>query len=205
MTKVVCPHCGLVNLDRFVSFPHCAGCGSLLSVHVVRVAPSWWQRPLRASLWATIVGLGCAALALAFISITQETRLTDEAHLIVYPQVPRVVALGDTLNTQFQLDSVAASEPDAFDDARLRLPRALLAEFTVVAVAPPPQAELVTRGGRYLVYNHLARETPISLALSPRRIGQFSFVVQLYAKGYYPFEIRNFVTVTRPGGKHVAP
>jgi len=61
--KIVCPRCGAVNLEKFVTFPHCAGCSALLPLWgdaPARAGASLLRRPLRVGFWMSLVGLALA-------------------------------------------------------------------------------------------------------------------------------------------------
>lgn len=195
MRKVVCPHCGLVNLDRFVTYPHCAGCGTRLPESQPSSALAFWKRPMRAPFWASIVALVCAAMAVVAVGIVRETARLDYGQLVVYAQVPRTGSLHSLTFTQFHLDSTDPRAPAIFRSVRLRLPRQVLEGFDVVAVTPEPTETFHTGGGSYYQFDEIPKEEPIRLTLRSMKPGEYRFNAQIYAQDYQPFECHNYVTV----------
>src|SRR4051812_46704285 len=105
MKKVLCLTCGLVNLDKFTTYPHCAACGTRLPE---KPAPRWrtfWTQPVRPFYWATAVGIGVAILGVGAAGVVSDTRDTNARLLVVYLQVPRAPAQNGLLSVRFTLDS----------------------------------------------------------------------------------------------------
>ena len=195
MTKVICPACGLVNLDKFVTYPDCAGCGSRLPVVAGQSEGVVWRRPLRAFWWATIVGVGCAAAALTAVGVSRETMRKEDGHLVIYTQVPRQVVVGSEFGTQYRFDNIEENGAEVYSEVRFRLSRAVLQDFDLISADPLPRQVFDTNGGRYLLYPEMDRDTPLRLTLKARRTGDFRLNAQIYSRDFYPFETRNFVTV----------
>ena len=192
MKKVVCAQCGLVNLDKFVSFPHCAACGSLLQQGA---PPKWrtiWRRPVRPLYWMLAVGSGLAALGFTIASLTRETRAVGDKPLLVYTQIPRDFAPGQTISVQFTLDSATENPDDNFERVSLRLGKQMQRDFINIAVQPPP-VSIERRGqGRYYLWDKLPRNTAIQVTLQSR--AQTADIMQvhatLWAANYQQFEVR---------------
>lgn len=197
MKKVVCPACGLVNLEKFVTFPHCAACGALLSSDFSERAPIW-KRPVNALLWATILGLCCAGLGVAGILAARETRRSEEKSLIVYVQTPRHLSVGQSGQLLVALDSVETATATAreFDDLQLRFPLALLQDFAPISISPRPRRQIARGQGMYLEFGHIERDQPLSLTLRPRRAGTQRFTLSLLARDFAPFEWRGTFRVS---------
>jgi hypothetical protein len=200
MRKVVCSKCGLVNLERFVTFPHCAGCGTRLPEGGAPPARGIWAQPLRAPFWASIVALGCAALAVAVVGMSRETARQEDGHLVVYSQIPRSVPLRNLVRTQFHLDTSDQFPPARFQEVRLRLSKNIQQSFEVVSIQPEPTESFTTSGGRYFIFAVLNREDPVRLTLRAQKPGDTRFNAQIYARDFIPFECRNFISV-RPDSK----
>ena len=199
MKKVVCAQCGLVNLDKFVSFPHCAACGALLPREA---RPKWrrfLRRPVRPLYWMLAVGSGLALLGLAVASIERETRTVNNKPLAVYSQLPRVIAPGQTINARFTLDSAQENPDDEFKSVSLRLSRATQNNFVLVLVQPAPTT-IETRGrGLYYLWEELPRNTTLKLDFKPRvskKVAQLQ--VTLWAANYRHFEVRSSVEIRAP-------
>ena len=192
MKKVVCARCGLVNLDKFVSFPHCAACGTLLEP---QAPPPWrtiWSRPVRPLYWMLAVGSGLAVLGLVIASITRETLAVGDKPLLVYTQIPRDFAPGQTIKVQFTLDSALEHPDDSFERVSLRLSQQMQRDFIDITIQPPPAA-IERRGrGRYYLWNKLPRNTALKLALRPRPQSEGALQIQatLWAAHYRQFDVR---------------
>lgn len=206
MNKVVCPACGLVNLDRFVTYPNCAGCGARLPDVAGSARGEFWRRPLQASWWATIIGLSCAVLGVVAIGIARETSRREEGYLMVYAQVPRTVRTGQEFVTQFHFDTIEDGSAEEYHEVRFRISRKLLQEFELLGAEPLPQQVFDTNGGKYLMYPVVHRNVPLRISLKARQPGEFRFSANIYSRDYYPLESRSFITVLqRPGSPAGAP
>lgn len=201
MKKVVCARCGLVNLDKFVSFPHCAACGALLQV--TQAPPRWrrvWRRPVRPIYWMLAVGSGLATLGFAIASIARETQGGGDKPLLVYAQIPRKVAKGQQVVAKFTLDSALENAGDSFENVSLRLTRETQRQFVIILVKPPPDAIEMRGRGRYYLWKELPRGSAIQLTIMPRQTapnrGTLSLQATLWAAQYEQFEVRASIETT---------
>ena len=198
MKKVVCAQCGLVNLDKFVSFPHCAACGALLP----QQAPPRWRRALRRPVkpiyWMLAVSSGLGLLGLAIASIARETRSIGDKPLLVYAQIPRDARAGQTVTAQFTLDSAQENADDSFERVSLRISRITQNQFVIVSVRPTPDSTSMRGTGRYYQWDELPRNSAIRLSISPRAGQQtraqepaiLQLRATLWAAQYQQFEVR---------------
>lgn len=198
MNKIVCPACGLVNLDRFVTYPNCAGCGARLPDAASPQRGEFWRRPLQASWWATIIGVVCAVLGVVAVGITRDTSRREEGFLMVYAQVPRVVTPGQEFVTQFQFDTIQEGSAEVYEEVRFRLSKKLLQNFEVLGAEPSPEEIFETNGGKYLLYSRVQRSTPLRISLKARKLGEYRFNANIYSRDYFPVESRSFITVAPP-------
>ncbi len=184
MKKVVCPACGLVNLEKFVTYPHCAACGAPLADAPDEKLPLW-KRPLSAPLWATVLGLCCAGLGVAGILATRETRLPEDKQLVVYVQTPRHLRVGQVGQVQLGLDSVEEEGASGdLNDLQLRLPSSLLRDFVVASIAPMPRGQFQRRNGIYFDFGDVKRSQIILISLRARRAGTRRIAFSLYARDF---------------------
>ena len=192
MKKVVCPQCGLVNLDKFVSFPHCAACGALLPQQAPSKWRAVWRRPVRPLYWMLAVGSGVGMLGLAIASLVREARDNGDKPLVVYAQIPRDVAPGQTVTAQFTLDSALENPEASFNRVSLRLSRETQRDFVTVTVQPTPVAIEMRGSGRYYLWNNLPRNTALQLALTPRSDarGVLRLHAAVWAAEYKQFDVR---------------
>lgn len=200
MNKIVCERCGLVNLEKFVTFPHCAACGARLP-QAPRAPLLWWRRPVRAPLWAGVIGLCCTALGALGLVITHETRRLEEKILVVYTTLPRQMDLGQNAIVQLLLDTVesdsrASTRP--FEAVRLRVSRQTFRDFQMISISPPPSSRSMAGSGRYYMWQQLPRAQPIRLLVRPRQSGpQRRLHLMLFVRDFTPIELRRTVAITR--------
>lgn len=192
MKKVVCAHCGLVNLDKFVSFPHCAACGALLEPQAPAKWRTIWRRPVSPLYWMLAVGSGLTVLGLSVASITRETRTVSDKPLLVYTQIPRDFAPGQTLRVQFTLDSALEHPDNNFERVSLRLSQQTQRDFINITIQPPPAAIEERGRGRYYIWDELPRNTTLKLALQSRPQTEAILQIQatLWAAHHQQFDVR---------------
>lgn len=186
MQKIRCPRCGVVNLEKFVTFPSCAGCGSALPPAADPALP-FWRRPLGAFLWVSVIGVAIAGLVAATSLLTPP--VDNQAQIIIYGGVARRVALRQTIIVTMTVDTVGESnlqQRAPLHNAKLRLPRALFKKFAFVALDPKPDLVTSTKSGRYFHYDRLPRETSFRLRLNAVAKGKQSMRADFYADDHLP-------------------
>jgi len=192
--KIVCPQCGTINLEKFVTFPHCAGCSALLTTSREAGRVSIWRRPLRAGFWASLVGLALAGVvALSF----SDSQPGEPQRLIVYPQLSRHVRLGEVLACQMGLESVRGDGREAglLREVSWQLPRSVERDWRVVSVSPAPDAQARRVGKPMWIYHRWAAEERWSLRLQPRSAGRRVLAITAGASGHFPVQWRAVITV----------
>ncbi len=203
MKKVVCGQCGLVNLDQFVSFPHCAACGALLAQPE---KPARWRgklrRPVRPFYWILAVGSGLAMLALAIANLAAETRNLGDKPLLIYSQIPRTVRVGQMATAQFTLDSALKEADNNFETVSLRLSQQTQSHVVVVNVQPPPDTTEMRGQGRYYGWDELPRNSIIKMVFMPGKTEKNGAVLPLqltfWAAQYRQFEVRAAIEMKAP-------
>ena len=209
MKKVVCAQCGLVNLDKFVSFPHCAACGALLAQPEKPARWSGkWRRPVRPFYWMLAVGSGLAMLALAIANLAAESRNSGDKPLLVYAQIPRDLRVGKMATAQFTLDSALKEADDKFKNVSLRLSQQTQSHVVVVSVQPPPDATEMRGHGRYYGWDELPRGSVIKIIFMPGKAEKNGAVLPLqltfWAAQYRQFEVRAAIETTAPSSSKSA-
>ena len=196
MKKIVCPHCGTVNLEKFVTYPHCAGCSALLGASAVAPRAVWWKRRVRAGWWAA--GLGGAILLLVALGLS-ETDVRQNGPLIPFPQVPREAKLGQTLNCRLAFDGIRdnGTSPQQLQNLRLRFGREFEKQWQIVAIMPTPSSDKRTIAGRVLQYKSWPIETVWRVQLRARKVGRQKFMVAMDAKDFLAFQYTTTVVVTK--------
>ena len=197
MRKILCPRCGTINLEKFVTFPHCAHCGTLLPSQETSVpAGRAWQRPLKPLLWLAVLGGATLGLVVA-ATLFQETP-QEVGQVVIYGQLSRATQVGQLMQAQFTVDTLDAPESRAADnlnEVKLRVPRDFFKAFDFVALDPVPD-EVTSRGsGRYFSYAVLPRETRLRLTAYARRSGRHRLNIQIYALGRSSGEFHTMITV----------
>lgn len=186
MQKIRCPRCGVVNLEKFLTYPHCAGCGSTLPAPVSTPAP-FWKRSFGARLWIPLLGVALIGLVVAASFLTPPEE--DRARLLIYGSAARRVTVEQTVVLTMTLDAIAQTRSQRRSDlqnVKLRLPQSLFDNFAFVSLEPTPDETLQTNGGRYFQYASLPRETTLRLRLYARRSGRHRVRADFYADEHAP-------------------
>ena len=188
MKKIRCPRCGVINLEKFVTYPHCAGCGSMLpqTSDTTEHLPVW-RRPLGPVLWVTVIAGAVVGLVIAATMFERTPVEFDQ--VVIYGQAARNLTLGKEFVIYLTLDafdSVAAQHNEVLKDVSLRLEQNTLEKFEFVSLDPSPDTVLRSGTGRYLRYNTLPRETPLQLTMRPRQTGIHSISIKVFALDHDP-------------------
>ena len=186
MQKIRCPRCGVVNLEKFLTYPHCAGCGSTLPAPAVASLP-FWKRSFGARLWVPLLGAALIGLVTAASFLTPPDE--DKARLLVYGNAARRVRAQQTVVLTMTLDAVAQTRVQKRSDlqnVKLRLPQTLFDDFAFVSLEPTPDETLQTNGGRFFEYASLPRETTLRLRLNAQRDGRHRVRADFYANEHAP-------------------
>ena len=204
MQKIRCPRCGVVNLEKFLTYPQCAGCGGTLPVPKTSAAP-FWKRPLGVLWWIPLIGGAIIGLVVAasFLTVPVE----DNARILIYGNASRRVVVNQTVVVTMTLDAVAetrAQRRAPLQNVKLRLPRSLFKNFAFVSLDPQPDEVLMTSGGRYLQYRELPREAALRLRLYALHPGRYRVQTDFYADEHAPGEFA-FTVVVAPAKSRTKP
>lgn len=186
MQKIRCPRCGVVNLEKFITFPQCAGCGNTLPEQENRPVP-FWRRPLGALWWILLIGAAGVGLAAATSILTFSD--DDRAQLLIYGSASRHISVHQTVVVTMTIDALTESRRlrrAPLKNVKLRLPRALFEEFALVSLEPVPDRVSSIAGGRYFEYETLPRETDLQLRLYALEPGRFRIRSDFYADEHAP-------------------
>ncbi len=186
MQKIRCPRCGVVNLEKFLSYPHCAGCGSTLPAPFTAPTP-FWKRSFGAWLWVPLIGGALVAMVAATSFISPPGK--DESRLLIYGNAARRINVEQTVVLTMTVDAIAQTRLQRRSDlknVKLRLPQSLFADFALVSLEPAPDETLRTNGGRYFLYESMPRETTLRLRLYARRLGRHRVRADFYADEHAP-------------------
>jgi hypothetical protein len=207
MKKIRCPRCGVINLEKFVTYPHCAGCGSMLpqAAEATESLPIW-RRPLGPLLWVSVIAGAVAGLVVAATMFEKEP--VEVGRVVVYGRAARRMTVNDELTINLTLDAFntgSMQEDDLLKDVSIRLSRATLEKFEFISVSPPPDVVMRSGTGRYLQYNAIPRETQIQLTIRPREPGTHSISIGVFARDHFPSVPYNVTVRVAPIEKHVEP
>jgi hypothetical protein len=185
MRKIRCPRCAVINMEGFTTFPYCAACGTLLPDAANRDQRGAWRRPLRSTLWATVIGGTVLALALSATHFFEAPQAGNAA-LVVYGRAPRTITVGESFSIQLMLDrsKEGISAPNIpFKNLTVRLPDELLRNFRLRSVQPPPDAVEQRGNGHYYEYLSLPADAVIQISLVSRNQGLFGVPLRVLSDG----------------------
>ena len=196
MKKIVCPRCGAVNLEKFLSFPNCAGCAARLPQDDRAPSDVLWRRPLRVWLWVILAGGG--AIGALGAAAWFQAEPPQFSQLLVYVQAPREVVVGRTFRCRLTLDEVQESSSlRRFGNVRVRLPNSSDAVFDVVAITPVPDSKINLGAARYYQFRSLPVGSILALDLRARQVGQHKLSIIVHADDYYSANLQNPVRAVR--------
>jgi hypothetical protein len=192
MKKIRCPRCAVVNLEKFVSYPHCAGCGALLTEAAPpRVPWAAWKKPLGPLLWATVAGLAGAAAVGAAMLLTRPVAL---GQMRVEGQIMRQVAVGQSVTLWLTLDTFGNRSRE-LKGVSVRLNRDTMRHFVFESSDPKAQNQSRAGSGEYFTFPPIMRQTQIGLSLRAVRAGQVKLRATVRAENQLPADYNANVTV----------
>ncbi len=151
---------------------------------------------MRAGWW--VAGLGGIILFLVALALN-ETEVRQNGPLIVFPQVPRTVALDQTLDCRLAFEGVRdnGTSPQQLQNLRLRFARNFEKQWQIVEIVPTPDQDTRTAGGRLLKYELWPIESAWRVQLRPRNVGRQRFVIAIDAKDFLVLPYSATINVTR--------
>jgi hypothetical protein len=187
MKKIVCPSCGKVNFEAFVTYPYCAGCGALLPDAGKETPKSFWRRPVGALWWISLLGIAAVAVAVS-ITLLGDTDVQQD-QLLVYGSLQRHLHVGSQTVMQLTLDTVSEGNTlrrPSLKNVELRVPAELLKNWTLVSLEPAPKSTFKRGGGQYYELGDLNVNTVLFLTWRARKAGDYRFTLNLFADNYNP-------------------
>jgi hypothetical protein len=192
MQKIRCPRCGVVNLEEFVTYPQCAGCGSTLPLAAgASQSPPFWRRPLRPALWVSIVG-GVLGFLIGAASLVRPAP-DDRSQIVLYGDSTRRARVGQVVTLNLVVNALGESrgtQKQALRDVKLRLPLRVFRALQFVSIKPLPDATSIVGNGRYFHYQNLDHETVFRLRLRVTRAGQFRIPFMIHSAAHLPGQWR---------------
>lgn len=206
MKRIRCPQCSIVNLEKFVTFPHCAGCGALLPTTGEGEAVPSYRRPLQPLLWAIIIGMPTLCLLLALVRFDVATEAMGR--VLIYGRIPRVTRAGRRIEAVLTIDAIndiTHRTPRTLQSVTVRVPLKFLKSFRVVEVLPPPEKVIVSDKGRYFCYSELATNSDVHIVFEAVDPGTHIFDAMVYANDHAVADYRVGVIVKPPSTPVVSP
>ena len=182
MRKIRCPQCAVVNLERFVTYPHCAGCGALLPQaegspeQLPRIS-----RPIKPFLWAAAVGLAIVLLVSAAAMFDSSP---PRGQYEVYGRAPRGMTIGKSITADLTLDdidNVSARRDTVLHGVEVRVSDQFFHNVRFMGIDPKPDHIYNSGRGRYFYYGDFPLGGTVRLRLLPFRTGYANFDAQMYA------------------------
>jgi hypothetical protein len=194
MKKVRCPRCSVVNMERFVTFPYCAGCGARLPVAEAK-ALSAFSRPLGIFLWTSTIGATLLAIFAAARVFEAPVARTEDVS--VYSRGPRTVRLGEEFVLKLNIEALEGTirRKSVLRAVKLRVLRDNFETLTLVEMQPPPDTTTDLGSARYFNYAVFDADDAIRLRLRATRTGhqvmQLRFLVsgQLQGASNFSFDV----------------
>ena len=195
MKKIVCPSCGKVNFEAFVTYPYCAGCGALLPDAGKETPKSFWRRPVGTLWWISLLGAAAVAVAIC-VTLLGRTEV-EQDQLLVYGTLQRHMHVGSQTVMQLTLDTVSEGNvlrKSSLTNVELCVPRELLKNWTLVSIEPAPKSTFKRGNGNYYQLGDLEVNTVIFLTWRAHQPGEYRFALNLSADNHEPVR---FMAVTR--------
>lgn len=187
MKKIVCPSCGKVNFEAFVTYPYCAGCGALLPDAKEPEPKSFWRRPVGTLWWVSLLGAAAVAVAIA-VTLLGQTEV-EQDQLLVYGNLQRHLHVGSQTVMQLTIDTVFegnALRNRSLSNVELRIPSQLLRDWTLVSIDPSPKSTFTRGSGSYYKLGDLEVNSVIHITWRARKSGDYRFVLNLFADNREP-------------------
>ena len=195
LRKIRCPHCEVVNLEKFVTFPHCAGCGALLHKENAP-RPKWtaWRRPLGPILWASVICLAAAGLVGGAMMLRRPAAI---GQLVLYGQTARRLPAGGMLQLSLTVDAIGSStrETSVLHDVSIRFDEDFLRKFPMVTMEPAPRARTRSGSGHYFLFEQVPRETQFTFDFKALQTGRHKLQAQVSAAAHMPTEYGATISV----------
>ncbi len=207
MQKIRCAHCSVINMEGFVTYPYCAGCGARLPEVVPSTSASGWVRPLGSALWTSIIGLGALVLVVSAARFL-EPSAGGTRKLALYGRTPPSVHAGEIVSLQLGLDSGSngfdtGGEP--LREIKVRISSDLYSSFRLASLNPTPDKIEDMGGGRYYFYDSLPADTRLRINLLALRPGTFNFSGKIYAHNEFKDEFTADIRVKTALAKAAKP
>lgn len=187
MKKIVCPSCGKVNFEAFVTYPHCAECGALLPDAKEPAPRSFWRRPVGTLWWISLLGVAAVVLAISVTLLGSSH--TDSDQLLIYGSLQRRMHVGSQTVMQLTLDTVEEAsmlKRPSLEEVEVRIPTSLLKSWTLVSMEPVPKKMYTRGGGTYFRLGNMAVGNTLFLTWRALKPGEFRFVINVFADNHDP-------------------
>jgi hypothetical protein len=188
MQKIRCPHCGVINLEKFITYPQCAGCGSTLpQAAQAGEALPFWRRPVRPVIWVSIVGLLLAGLL--WTASVFQVAVESSSQVVVYGDSRRSSRVGQVIALNLRVDALGESRSErkrSLRDVQLRIPLRTFQTLRFVSLQPKPDQMTILGKGRIFTYETLPHDSVLQLRLRVTDAIREPIPVAVYAADHLP-------------------
>jgi hypothetical protein len=144
---------------------------------------SFWQRPLRTVVWASLLG---AAILISAIVVANGLRhdYQSESSIVILTQRRTQVYAGDPFPMVLRLETMHLGKrqsDDTLRNVRLRLSTKTFRRFQLIDIKPPPDETYEVGRANYYSYRELKRGAQITLTLRALRVGRQQLTARVYS------------------------
>lgn len=178
MSTIRCPHCGVVNLSKFVTYPFCAGCGNRLPLPPPL---AFWRRSVGPQAWAFLL-CGCALCVLASVALLVSPE--EMGQLTVSGDDSLYARAGEEVSLQLQVKQQGeegAPNETVLNDLILRIPTKNKDKLGLLSVQPRPNLQYPDGTAYCYLYREFSPVNPIVLTMRPRTTGDLRLFTLLSA------------------------
>jgi hypothetical protein len=188
MQKIRCPHCGVINLEKFITYPQCAGCGRTLPelAHAAGALP-FWRRPVRPVFWVFAVGLLLAGLL--WTASVFQVGVESQSQVVLYGDSRRRARIGQVVAFNLRVDALGESRSEhrrPLRNVRLRIPLRSFETLRFVSLQPQPDEMTIVGKGRFFTYETLPRDSVLQLRLRVAKATRAPVPLAVYADDHMP-------------------
>jgi hypothetical protein len=197
MQKIRCPHCGVINLEKFITYPQCAACGRALPQVSPESSPPFWKRPVPPIFWALSVGLLLAGLlwTASVFRVDGESR----SQVVLYGDRHRQARIGQMVTFHLRVDALGETRSEhrrPLRKVRLRIPLRNFETVRFVSLQPPPDTMTIVGRGRFFTYTTLSHDSSLQLRLRVVKPTLAPLSLSVYADDHMPGFWRVYVKTT---------
>jgi hypothetical protein len=173
----------VINLEGFVTYPYCAGCGSKLPEEQVAEHVPFWRTPVRSGVWASVVGVALLGTILASAKVLTTTA-PDDMQIVLIGTTQQFVTAGEPFTVDMRIEAMGDTRLEGgtpLRKVRLRFPLKDTKRFEVLEVLPTPDDTYLSGRARYFEWKTLRQGETVSLRLRALRLNKQVLNLNIYA------------------------